>query len=117
MPKRSSKRRHSGSDSGAELEVTKRSVGTSLAWTAWPVPSSMLMVVGLPAATVTPWARISSKKRVAENRFLITSVALQHEDPGLRNTWADAQLKERKSYMGSAADMPKPSAVGTRLPI
>src|SRR5580704_16738943 len=97
MPKRCSKRRHSGSDSGAELDVTKRSVGTSLAWIAWAVPSSMLMVVGLPAATVTPWARISSKKRVAENRFLITRVALQHKDPSTPNSCADAQLKERKS--------------------
>ena len=77
--------------------MTKRSVGTSLALIVWPVPSSMLMVVGLPAATVTPWRRTSSKKRVAENFFAITSVAPRHSGASTPRSCADAQLKERKS--------------------
>src|SRR5258708_30101643 len=49
----------------------------------------MLMVVGLPAATVTPWARISSKNRVAENFLRITSVAPRHSGPSTPNSCAD----------------------------
>ena len=55
----------------------KRSAGTPGATPCPRHSSSMLIVVGLPAATVTPWRRRSSKKRDAENFFAITSVAPQ----------------------------------------
>ena len=57
MPNRSSNRRHSSTVSGAELEVMKRSDGRSARARAVSALSRMLIVVGLPAATVTRCSR------------------------------------------------------------
>jgi hypothetical protein len=54
MPKRASNRRHSSIVSGAELEVMKRSDGRLFRCASFSVLSRMLIVVGLPAAMVTP---------------------------------------------------------------
>ena len=75
----------------------KRSDGTSCRPTSIGAASSMLITVGLPAATVTPWVRMSSKKRVAENFFAITRVAPRASGASTPSSCADAQLKERKS--------------------
>ena len=55
------------------------------------------MVVGLPAATVTPWSRTCWKKRLAENFSVITSVAPRLTGTSAPRSCADAQLNERKS--------------------
>ena len=55
MPNFCSNRFHSSSNSGAELEVTKRSFGRVVAMSAvCSLLSRILIVVGLPVAIVTP---------------------------------------------------------------
>ena len=92
-----SNRRHSSTVSGAELEVRKRSDGR-LSRCASPSPlSRMLIVVGLPAATVTRCSRTCWKKRLAENFSAITSVAPRLTGTSAPSSCAEAQLNERKS--------------------
>src|SRR2546422_11378712 len=62
-------------ESGAVLEVMKRSVGRSAPVTATARDRSMLMTAGIPTATVTPYARTQSKNRAWENFRASTSVA------------------------------------------
>ena len=77
------------------LEVMKRSVGRSALVTATGRARSMLMTVGMPTATVTPWSRTHSKNRACENFRASTKVAPVRRLGPMERIWGDDQLKCR----------------------
>ena len=83
--------------SGAELEVMKRSVGSSGAANASSPLSRMPMVVGLPVAIVAPCRRMCSKNRLRENLRPRISVAPRQSGGTALKVCAEHQLNERKS--------------------
>src|SRR5262245_25552980 len=101
------------SDSGAVLDVMKRSVGRSAAVTATGRASSMLMTVGMPTATVTRWSRIQSKKRAGEN-FLASSaasVALSVSYPPCVRLWRVGRGNQPATLADLSADQLGPKEV------
>ena len=95
MPNVSSNLRHSDISSGAELEVMKRRVGAAFLPRAASRFTSMLRIVGLPAAIVAPLSFTQSKKRLAENFRASNSVAPFATGPSADSTCADIQFMER----------------------
>ena len=78
--------------SAAELDVTKRRCGRSPPAIGIGRLISMLIAVGLQAATVTPKSRIQSKYRLWENLRAMQSVAPRQSGPRKLSTCADIQL-------------------------
>ena len=97
MPKRSSKRRHSSTDSGAELDVMKRSVGNSGAARSPSPLSRMPIVVGLPVAMVAPCCAMCSKNRLRENLRAKDQRRAALSGGSALKVCAEHQLNERKS--------------------
>src|SRR2546422_3578443 len=98
-------------ESGAVLEVMKRSVGRSAPVTATARDRSMLMTAGIPTATVTPYARTQSKNRAWENFRASTSVAPVCMVGPIERICGEDQLKWREARGVVGPGLPRPAAL------